>query len=209
MMINLDNFQVVEDWPSTAFLMGSDILPHDLFHALLTYDYKDLQGFKGFEVRKALTSEQLFEKGPSHPLYAPMKQLHDYLSDIGTLEQFVTKAFEQHGFDRSIERFWTQGFESMRLVYRGVFFQIAEDNADLNMSPHVDHRDVLANMQVYIGDEGHDNGTVFYRHNDYRESRMVPFRNNGGYFQVNTNQGVHSVKNVPGVTRRTLIISWL
>jgi hypothetical protein len=203
-MIDLNKFVPVP-WTCPGFMLGSDILSLDLLQSINDFDFSLSTPVLQFK-RRSVTCD-LFDFTPSgKQLMDKVGDLVSYLNDADILEYLVVKSFE--GCELPLNRFWANGIDAIKRVHSGMVVQLTEDTIGFKMSPHVDHREVIANMQLYLGPNGYDVGTTFHKANNWDITKKVPFATNTGYFCVNTEQSIHSVTVDQDITRRSLIISW-
>jgi len=204
-MILLDNFQKVEDWPTNGFLYGSELLEQDVFDQLLNFNF-EVVGLTDptFPNRKALTSENAGTIDAS--LGNLLDRLRVYANNFEVIRPLIEKSLQ--GSDMHIYKFWAHGLDSIKDLQKSVFIQFVEDKPGLFLAPHVDHREVLCNMQIYISPNEPSIGTRFYKTDDYSISKIAPFVPNCGYFSFNTHMSVHGVQNTSNWLRRSIIISW-
>lgn len=133
----------------------------------------------------------------------------DYLVDNNVLCELISKSFVNPG-NWPLERFWSGGLNSIRRLHDiGMICHLNEDYEGFKLSPHMDHHECIAFLQIFIGPEGYNVGTIFHDPHNLDDTRQVPFVKNSGYFVTNTYRAMHSVVNDQPIKRRSLIIGWL
>lgn len=204
-MILFDNFKKIEDWPSYGFLYGDNILKKKIFDTLLAFDFNQCPVTDPtFPNRKALTTSnaQSIDKN----LALTLHELETFSNNSNIIKSLITKSFQNS--DMRLENFWTHGLKSIEELYKNVFIQFVEDEPNLFMAPHADHREVICNIQIYISPNCPEIGTRFYKTGDYSCFKTTPFVPNSGYFSLNTHLAIHGIHNTSNQKRKSIIISW-
>jgi hypothetical protein len=204
-MILIDNFKKIDDWPTYGFLYGDNILDQELFDILADFDFDKVSiTDPSFPDRKSITTSN--SSNIDQELYIALASLQEWANDFSIIEPLIIRSFENSNM--SINNFWTHGLTSIEQLQNNVFIQFVEDNPNLYMAPHADHREVLCNIQVYISPNVPEIGTSFFKAGDYTQFKTAQFTPNSGYFSVNTHESIHGVRNTSSQKRKSIIISW-
>jgi len=202
-MINLHNFVHREQWPTFGFMSNHQMLSDADFEALSSFDFRKCQVGAAEGNRK---SKQYWKNTPidsTDQAEVVINRILHQLDDWEVLKHLTETAMAHDGL--TLSDVWTGDIEDMKANYLGVFCSVHEDNDQYELFPHLDSRPIL---QIYISPDGAPVGTYFHEMEDHTKTVQLPFKANTGYFQLNLRRGVHSVKNIPGVTRRSIIFGW-
>jgi len=205
-LVNVNNFQKPEEWTCPGLLLGSNLLADSLVQALDQFDYDQCTQV-GFLKRRGITAHLKSDTHPATALLDVVGPAVRELFDFQILEALIERGFQDSGF-WPLTRFWAGGMDAIKRLHSGMIIHLSEDTNGFSLSPHVDHKEVIAWMQVYLSPETSKTGTIFHEHNDWSIEKQVPFVRNSGYFVVNTDRAVHSVVNDQDIKRRSLIIGW-
>jgi hypothetical protein len=204
-MISTINFKQVENWPTYGFLYGGNILDQQTFSILKDFDFdKHTTTDPAFPNRKSVSTITVGSIGGE--IATVFDKLKQEASNFDIVESLINLSFKDS--DMQINNFWTHGVKHLREIQKNVYIQFVEDEPNLYMAPHADHRDVICNIQIYVSPDIQDIGTRFYKTGNYNEFKIAPFIPNSGYFSFNTHLSIHGVHNTSNQKRKSIIISW-
>jgi hypothetical protein len=202
-MINLENFKPIKPWPTTGFMHNDKMFSDEDFAKLKNFNFRKCQLTAAEGNRKSKQYWRTQDIDPNDPAEVLIKQTLEQLDDWEVLKALTLKALANEGLTPS--DVWTGDIDDLKDHYLGVFCAVHEDDAEYYLTTHLDSRPLL---QVYIEPDGAPVGTYFYEMDDYSKFVQLPFKENTGYFQLHVRRGWHSVRNIPGVTRRSIIFGW-
>lgn len=208
MPINIDNLSKPNDWICPGFMYGDNLLDSNLLKALDEFDYGLCTQIKSLK-RNSIFADKTSTDPSSKALLSTLDELVVQLREFEVLEKLINKSFEVRTIrDIPLDKFWANGINSIKRLYSSMAVMLIEDSYGFSMAPHVDHKEIIANIQIYLDPDGYDVGTIFHDVADWNKTMTVPFKKNSGYFCMNTDNAVHSIKNNYDIKRRSLIIGW-
>lgn len=206
-MLAIESLKRQEGWVSPGFLFGYNLLPETYVKRLENFDFSVCEDVPYFATRRGITTHPNDQSPLGRLVLDQLGDLVSYLNNTDLLCTLTERAFEGDQIYR-LNHFWSHGVDSIRRLHSGMIIHLVEDSKGFSIKPHVDHKEIIANLQVYLGPEGYDVGTTFHQKFVLDDTRKVPFARNAGYFSVNTDSAVHSIVNEYDIKRRSLIIGW-
>jgi hypothetical protein len=217
-MINLDNLKQKENWPTTGFLYGENLLPQDLLDELLGFDYTKCVNIPQYwnDPVDGSTNYVVIERGAypvrstvhmSNATFSAMQKISKYLDNVEILGSLIDKSLEGTGL--SLVDICGADFETIKQKYHYGLSLMWDDPPGFFLGPHRDGSDWYATLQIYLDPEEADLGTTFHDTYDWSIREKLPFIRNTGYFQINSSESIHSLDVIPdGYKRRSFVHTW-